>query len=553
MASEDKEPTLPLEILKAVKMERPADATRRCFICLTDEDPSDTPGDWVDPCPCTLEAHQDCMLSWVLDCERRSKPLVCPVCKSAIEMEGPRDLLVAFNDLVQKRFTKTSPYVLLTGVSMGVQFSLQMYGALALWSFAGKNTMMRFLLGPDMIIDVKNGGGVRFIRERIWSSLVMMNVAPTLLFGQLFPNLSNKIFLPTASLYGMYQIMHDDTFFSWPPSPQLAMTVFPYVRSVYYNLWREFVLPYETKLNRQILGLPPAAPNNDARQDANQRRQAQPNGEGAIVGLLQGLIDALDPNDDDDDLQIDDVDRIELMDGEAGNDGEEQGREFIFERRIGEVGHAEGDFNGAGEGAGEPAEENIVHVEVEPNEADENAGDHPGQGEWQDEAGFDIEFQRHGGHLDQEDAPEPLPALGEGQEQEIEGAVAANDGQEQDQHEAPQAPPARRMGLGGLLSSVSNSVVSALILPGVSFGMGEALRLVLPKAWTASASRSPWALYAGPGGRPGLLQQQWGRSFIGGCLFVVIKDAIRVYAKSRRVAAIRNRRVKNVDRKRREK
>lgn len=482
---------------------------------------------------------------------------MCPVCKSAIEMEGPRDLLVAFNDLVQKRYTKITPYIILTGVSMGLQFSLQMYGALALWSFAGKNTMMRFLLGPDMIIDAQNGGGVRFIRERIWSSLVMMNVAPTLLFGQFFPSLSNKIFLPTASLYGMYQIMHDDTFFSWPPSPQLAMTVFPYVRSVYNNLWREFVLPYETKLNWQILGLPPATPNDDARQNADRRRQAQHNVEGGLVVLLQNLLDALDPidddDDDDDDLQIDDVDRIELMDGEAGNDGDEQGGEFILALRRGQVGHAEGDVNGAGEGAGEAAEGNIGHVEMEPGEADENAGHHPGQGEWQDEGGLNIEFQGHGGYLVQEEVPEPLPALGEGQEQEIERAVAANDGQEEDQHEAPQAPPARGMGVGGLLSSVSNSVVSALILPGVSFAMGEALRLVLPKAWTASASRTPWTLYAGPGGRPGLLQQQWGRSLIGGCLFVVLKDAIRVYAKSWRVAAIRNRRVKNVDRKRREK
>lgn len=355
------------------------------------------------------------------------------------------------------------------------------------------------------------------------------------------------------------------------------MTVFPCIRSVYNNLWQKFVLPYENKLNRQILGLPPATPYNDTQRVEARLQQAQDNMQGGLVILLQNLLDALDPIDDDD-LQVNDVHRIEPMDGDAGNDGDEQGGEFIFQPRIGEVGHAfqprigdvghafqpqigdvghaERDFNGAGEGAGEPAEENVVHVEMEPIEADENAGDHPGQGEWQDEARFGIEFQGHGGHLDQEDAPEPLPALGligEGQEQEIEGAVAANDGQEQDHHEAPQAPPARGMGFGGLLSSISNSVVSALILPGVSFAMGEALRLVLPKAWTASASRSPWAFYAGPGGRPGLLQQQWGRSFIGGCLFVVLKDAIRVYAKYWRVAAIRNRRVKNFDRKRREK
>ncbi len=32
----------------------------------------------------------------------------------------------------------------------------------------------------------------------------------------------------------------------------------------------------------------------------------------------------------------------------------------------------------------------------------------------------------------------------------------------------------------------------------------------------------------------GLLQQKWGRSVVGGCLFVVLKDAITLYCKWRR-------------------
>lgn len=193
-------PSLPPAAIEAITAARPPDAPRRCFICLTDEDPSDPPGSWVDPCPCTLEAHQDCMLSWVTDCERSNKPLQCPVCKSMIELEGPWDLVVAATDAVHRRFTRASPLVLFTGVSMGVQFSLQMYGAMALWTFAGKDTLLRFMLGADMVIDGRSAGNMRFVKERIWNALVMMNVAPTLLFGRLLPGLSNKIFLPAASL-----------------------------------------------------------------------------------------------------------------------------------------------------------------------------------------------------------------------------------------------------------------------------------------------------------------------------------------------------------------
>ncbi|KAG5929675.1 hypothetical protein E4U42_005107 [Claviceps africana] len=537
MAAEHDEAALSRELAGAVTAEQ-ADTPRRCFICLTDQEPSDSLDSWVDPCPCTLEAHQDCMLSWVLDCERTSKPLLCPVCKSTIEMEGPWDLLVTLNDLIQKRFTKASPYMLFTGFAMGVQFSLQMYGAMAMWSFAGKKTMMRFLLGPGMVLDARNeGAGVRLVRDRIWSSLVMMNVAPTLLLGRLFPYSSSRIFLPAASLYGMYQSLHDDTFFAWPPSPQLVVTVFPYIRSVYYILWREFVLPYENKLNRQILGLPPllpAPPNHDARQDANQERRPQQNGGGGFAGLLQGILDALDPEDDDDDVDADGLNHIGLLNGDEHHNGQGEGGEIMFELRIEEV-HAGADGVG-----GEQEGDNGLQVGLEAVRANPGDGGHAGPGRLRDEA--DVE----GDALDPADAPgQPHP----GPAGDVE---AAGDDQVQVEHEAPQAPPARRLGLGGLLSSISNSVVSALILPGICFAMGEALRLVLPRSWTAPASRGSWTMLMGPGGRPGLLQQQWGRSLIGGCIFVVLKDALRVYAKSRRVTAMSNRRVKNVDRRRRE-
>ncbi|KHN98634.1 RING finger domain protein [Metarhizium album ARSEF 1941] len=521
MASTDKGTISQPETLQAAKAEKHPHAPRRCFICLTDDDPSDPPGSWVDPCPCTLEAHQDCMLSWVTDCERNNKPLQCPVCKSTIEMEGAWDMVVALNEAVRNRFTRASPLILFTGVSMGVQFSLQMYGALALWSFAGKDTMMRFLLGPEMVIDARSAGGVRFLRERIWNALVLMNVAPTLLISRLLPNLSNKIFLPSASLYGMYQILHDDTFLSWPPSPRLALAVFPYVRSLYYNFWREFVLPYEIKLNREIIGLPPIQ-QNEGQQDANQRRQAQRNQEGGLAGLMQGILDALDMDEEEDDPQFND---IEIMDGEIDANGNpDADAELMIELRIEEL----------REGQEPIPNRNEIGGELHDNDDGEQQG-----GQAHEPA-------------NRADGAEPAQARGDEGVQENEVANAA-EGQVQVHHEVPQAPPVRRVGLGALLSGISNAVVGALILPGVSFAMGEALRLALPKTWTSSGPRSTWTPYSGATGRPGLLQQQWGRSLVGGCLFVVLKDVVRVYAKSRRVAALSSRRVKNVDRKRGEK
>lgn len=325
--------------------------------------------------------------------------------------------------------------------------------------------------------------------------------------------------------YGMYHVMHEDDFMTWPPSPQLAMAIFPYIRSVYFNLWKEFALPYEIKLNRQLLGLPAPQEGQDQAQGQNQhaandnQRNAQDrNADGGIVGLLQAVLDALDPDDDQGHpAGANDINRIEIVQEPADALEDGQGAEIMVELQIEEV---ELDENG-----------DPVVQEQPPNPLeDEEPEPHPGA--WGEDA---PQL-----HADQELAA--LPPLDNDQ---------GDQDQNQGGHEVPQAPP-RRMGLSAILSNVSNAIVGALIMPGISYAMGEALRLVLPKAWTTVGPRNPWSRY-GMVGRPGLLQQQWGRSLVGGCLYVVLKDVVRVYTKSRRVAAMGNRRVKNVDRRRRDK
>ncbi|KAL7937320.1 hypothetical protein V8C35DRAFT_178767 [Trichoderma chlorosporum] len=492
-SSAKSEPLTSSVAIQAAAADRPSDAPRRCFICLTDEDPSDPPGSWVDPCPCTLEAHQDCMLSWVTDCERSNKPLKCPVCKSTIEMDGPWDPIASLHDALQRKFTRASPFILLTGVSVGVQFSLQMYGAMALWTFAGKEVLLQFALGPDMLIDGRSPGALRFAKERIVNALVLMNVAPALLISQLLPGLTNRYFMQTASIYGIYSMIRNDNFLEWPPSPRMAMVAMPIIRKMYFSLWRDFVMPYEVRLNRQISGLPPLDPQQEA-DGARNRQDLERNGEGGFIGLLQNIIDVLDPDEEEPAAGADNDggEAQPVAQHEIRLEQREDGDEIRVELLIEEVVEDAVDLNGL------PNNEQNGHARWD-RAQDDNANEHP----------------------------------------------------QENQREAPQAPPARRMGLGGLLSNVSNSIVGALLLPGISFAMGEALRLILPRSWTTVPPRNHWLFGPSPSGRPGLLQQQWGRSLVGGCLYIVLNDAIRVYSKSRQVAAMQNRKVKNVDRPRR--
>ena len=311
----------------------------------------------------------------------------------------------------------------------------------------------------------------------------------------------------------MWHAMHDEYFFTWPPSPQLAMVIFPYIRSAYYNMWKEFVYPYESKLNRQILGLPEVRQDGDRgnnrqqndRNDRNADRNADRNRDGGIItNFLQTIIDALDADDE-----------------EAPDDGAFDNVRVVDEQVELQVGNGEG-----GEVVVEVVIEQAVEVDEEQEEAEEVVPI--------DIAGLPPAPRLQPVQPDRpaQGAANPVPPVAEQPDQ-------------QGDHEVPPARAARRPGLGTILSSVSNSITSALIMPGVSYAMGEVLRMLLPTKWTAGA------LYRhGPLGRPGLLHERWGRSLLGGCLFVVMKDAIRLYVKYRKASAMMQRRIKNVDRKR---
>jgi hypothetical protein len=73
---------------------------------------------------------------------------------------------------------------------------------------------------------------------------------------------------------------------------------------------------------------------------------------------------------------------------------------------------------------------------------------------------------------------------------------------------------------------VASTVMGALFLPAISSIMGDLLKVVLPAKWVAKES-SKWGVKVSDG----MLKEKWGRSIIGGCLFVVLKDAVTLYCK----------------------
>ncbi|KAF2153773.1 hypothetical protein K461DRAFT_253872 [Myriangium duriaei CBS 260.36] len=98
-------------------------------------------------------------------------------------------------------------------------------------------------------------------------------------------------------------------------------------------------------------------------------------------------------------------------------------------------------------------------------------------------------------------------------------------------------------------SGLAERVLGALLFPTIAGLSGELLRICLPRSWTTG---STWSFSAAggfrAGGQGGFLSRKWGRSIVGGCLFVVLKDAVMIYVRWKMAQQHRKRRVLDFDR-----
>ena len=170
------------------------------------------------------------------------------------------------------------------------------------------------------------------------------------------------------------------------------------------------------------------------------------------------------------------------------------------------------------------------------------------------ELGLDIqmvEVDDDGNEIEpgQEDH-QPQPAQGQEaadanpqNDQAAIAAGAANDNgnnapAQQPQEPAAAAPANRGNQLLISTSRVVDTIVGALAFPLLASVMGRLIKLGLPRSWS----------HGGYNRRPGLLATTWGRSLVGGCLLVVMKDTLQVYTRYRIAQDHMKRRVINYDR-----
>ncbi|KAK0641508.1 hypothetical protein B0T16DRAFT_496201 [Cercophora newfieldiana] len=500
-----------------------ADTQHVCFICLqTDTDAPNGP--WVNACPCSLEAHETCMLQWIAEMESTPRTsansqsgLRCPACRARILVDEPKDAVVTFYHAFQRTYGRVSPLVLLSIVTGGSMVGSAWYGWNALSVFAGSQSAYEWLGAEAMV----GWYGRRPTPLSLVTSAVKIMelslIGPALVVLWWVPGTEFSL-IPGSMLYAASLFARDQPF-AWPPSPEWAMTLMPVVHVTYDFVYAEFFGPIEKRFNRILRGRPATEPPAAAEQVAADQGAEAPgvqNGEQrrgglgwtALLWLGRMLGGPL----------------IQVEDDQENNGDEPAGDHVEVEIRLdlADVGE-DGDRDNVDVGAG--ADDLIDAIQGEFQIVPE---DEPPQ----------LEEQEPQDRLPD---PNPIAPRQQGRQrrrdrQRERNRAAANNANGNDgQNRLVEEPRV------SLFSILMNGMTTTLIFPAISYGMGELVRRVVPESWARSPTRRRPAT--------GLLQYRWGRSLVGACLFFVLRDAFALYYKYRRVQVKLGRKVRNVEKK----
>lgn len=475
---------------------------KKCWICFSDET-EDTPESsaWRDPCPCALMAHEDCLLDWIADMESPSSrkrtlgppQIVCPQCKTEIHLARPRNYLVEAVKAAERVAARVvTPGALVIAMSTVVHASTA-HGIHSIHSIFGVDDGYRILqplvynmLHPRQITGLTD---VRDVFAEVLSHwrlhVGLPLITPLLVLSR--TTLADSV-LPVLPIVFFATQGDSDRpldFGSWPPSASLAFAVLPYVRGLYNTYYERVWADKEKQWLKDI------QPRNGRTDDTEGGAD-----NGAQDAAIEGEAAAEDNN-----FEI----RIDGNIWDEWVDDDEPEADQANQRRE-----------------REEIRQDMLQNGLAPQQA----------------PAFNAPPLA-------DDEPAALPG---GQPQApLQNAGARQQQQRQQQQQNAAAGHQERL-LSFSTTALAEKILGALLFPTVASLSGELLRFLLPKAWTNKPLAS--ARFGLRSGRAtGLLQNKWGRSIIGGCLFVVFKDAVMLYVRWKMAQQHRRRRVLDYDRK----
>ncbi|CAO3647261.1 unnamed protein product [Mucor hiemalis] len=195
----------------------------RCWICFGDS--SDSQGKWVKPCKCSLEAHQSCLLDWIAENQKASptKKVNCPQCATPYHLAQSNNLTLALLTLTDSLVRTSTPYVIVLSLGCSLLITCTTYGAFSVMTLLGPRDGERLIGNPS------------YWTYRQWVGLPLI---PILLIST--KTRWGDAILPVAAVSILRATGHtpQNIRLTWPMSPALTLSVMPWVRLFYKNVYR---------------------------------------------------------------------------------------------------------------------------------------------------------------------------------------------------------------------------------------------------------------------------------------------------------------------------
>ncbi|KAI6246243.1 hypothetical protein HI914_05791 [Erysiphe necator] len=474
---------------------------RRCWVC-QQEDTDDTPGNdvWRTPCPCSLTAHDTCLLEWISNEEAprpgdiaRSRLIRCPQCRAEIKIQRPRDYLVIVFEAIQ-RITNAM-------VLPGAAASLIMctYAGLLVY---GMNTI-KIVFGNEDALKIMKASTIQ--TENIWGTTrILANIIKQFdpLLPSTYPLDFLKVFIGTpliapsliilrtrwahrafSFLLPLHFMNPANQKISWPPPPGLVFATLPYLKTAYNELHRYLFGRLESNWDMAVQRKPRAGETREEIAFEAEREDTE--------GFLEIRLALTEENDV----------RIPEQGGNLPTD----------------VGRAQ-----------QLHQLNLPRVQIPIENIQEQAErlNNNEVANARNEGSNSLPLPNDSQNNDNEDGPNLV------QLEEPDFVVPRrNDHHANAERNAGRNIPPnddRTVVHHYHASQLISLVIGALSFPTVAALAGDILKYTLPSSLVTPQLTYSWGIRSF---KRGILTEKWGRTVVGGCLFVLLRDAVILYCK----------------------
>ncbi|ORZ01132.1 hypothetical protein BCR43DRAFT_486429 [Syncephalastrum racemosum] len=213
-------------VAAAVAAEEEEDS-KRCWICFGEDE--DTEGKWVKPCKCSLVSHEKCLLTWIEENQRGApmKKVYCPQCATPYVLSERRSVSLSLLSLIDTLAHTAAPYLAFLGLGCSMLITSTTYGAYTVMTILGARESER-LIGAPVTWTWRTWFGLPSIpvalimsRHR-WADGILPFAAVLLIRAS-----------KTGWAGGRGQPMQ----MTWPPSPAVTLSILPWIRLLYNNLY----------------------------------------------------------------------------------------------------------------------------------------------------------------------------------------------------------------------------------------------------------------------------------------------------------------------------